>query len=425
MRAGKIFVGLVLATGLAAVFLTSCGSDSDNDSERTIRIGTLLPLTGSLSDIGPPTEAAAQLAEAEVNAAPTAIKVELIERDSGTNGEVAGRAAGELIAQNVDAIVGAVASGVSLATIDQIIGSGTLMMSPASSSSIFSTYDDNGLFFRTAASLTTWAEAAANRVRNLLADEADEDKTALVINRDDEFGVKFTETVVEDMRSFGVNVLPGSEYPSDDTSDFANIAARTATADDGAPPSAIVVVAFQEAGELLRELLAAGINPQNTHFVMSGTGGFDLGSRVNPDNPGIIEGIEELEVSQLSDAEPTFLSRLQNYAPGVSESPYAYTTYDAVIILALAALEADSTDPQDVAAEINGITRGGRECRLFAECAAMIADGQNILYNGATGAFNFREVGEPTSAAYDLYTYTAEGIRQRLSGEKIQIVDAE
>ncbi len=434
----KTFIALVAAAGLAAVFLTSCGSDSDSDDttapntasatettlavERTLRVGTLLPLTGLLSSVGPPSQAAAQMAEAEINAAPTAIKVELTERDSGTNNGIASRAAAGLIDQNVDAIVGTMASGVSRFIIDQIVGADTIMFSPGNSSSFFTTYNDNGLYFRTAIPLGPGAEATANRVRDMVADEEEADRTVLLINRDDEIGVRFAEVITQDLREVGVTVLPGFEYPGDDTSDFPRIAAQTAAS----APAAIVVLAFQEVDELLRELIAAGVNPQNTYIILTSVSGADLGSRVDPDNPGVVAGIESQDDLPLPGAEPTFAERFANFAPGVTtENPsFLRTTYDAVVILVLAALAADSTDPQAVAAEINGITRGGRECQLFAECAAMIASGEDILYSGALGALNFSDVGEPTRAAFEFYRYAADGTREA-TGDRIIIGDTE
>ena len=57
-----------------------------------------------------------------------------------------------LLSQNVDAIIGAASSGVSLTVIDKITGAGVVQFSPANTSKKLSTYADKGLYFRTAPS---------------------------------------------------------------------------------------------------------------------------------------------------------------------------------------------------------------------------------------------------------------------------------
>src|SRR5699024_8568248 len=58
----------------------------------------------------------------------------------------------EMLGQNVSAIIGAASSGVTKTVINQITGAGTLMMSPANTAPEFSTWDDKGLYWRTAPS---------------------------------------------------------------------------------------------------------------------------------------------------------------------------------------------------------------------------------------------------------------------------------
>src|SRR5204862_56467 len=51
---------------------------------------------------------------------------------------------------NVDAIIGAASSSVSLSVIDKITGAGVLQISPANTSDELTNYADKGLYFRTA-----------------------------------------------------------------------------------------------------------------------------------------------------------------------------------------------------------------------------------------------------------------------------------
>jgi predicted alpha/beta-hydrolase family hydrolase len=56
--------------------------------------------------------------------------------------------------------------------------------------------------------------------------------------------------------------------------------------------------------------------------------------------------------------------------PALQDFSYGPETYDAVVIMALAAEVAGSDDPAQVAANINGVTREGTECTTFEVQAA-------------------------------------------------------
>jgi branched-chain amino acid transport system substrate-binding protein len=76
-----------------------------------------------------------------------------------------------------------------------------------------------------------------------------------------------------------------------------------------------------------------------------------------------------------------------------------------MIIGALAAEVAGTDDPAQVAANINGVTREGEECTTFEECKQLIADGEDIDYNGPSGPQEFSQPGEPTAASFAVLSY--------------------
>ena len=57
-----------------------------------------------------------------------------------------------MLGQGVSAIIGAASSGVSKTVINQITGAGVVQFSPANTSPDFTTWDDKGLYWRTAPS---------------------------------------------------------------------------------------------------------------------------------------------------------------------------------------------------------------------------------------------------------------------------------
>jgi branched-chain amino acid transport system substrate-binding protein len=87
---------------------------------------------------------------------------------------------------------------------------------------------------------------------------------------------------------------------------------------------------------------------------------------------------------------------------------YGPEAYDAVILLALAALEAGSTEGVDIAAklqEVSGGVDGGTKCTTFAECADIIIGGGQADYDGVSGPITFNEVGDPTEASIQVYEF--------------------
>ncbi len=55
------------------------------------------------------------------------------------------------------------------------------------------------------------------------------------------------------------------------------------------------------------------------------------------------------------------------------------------------------------------VTRGGEVCTTYEECHALLAEGADIDYDGASGPLDFTDVGEPGIGTYDVYVYDAEG----------------
>ena len=217
-------------------------------------IGTLLPVTGDLAFLGPPEVAGARLAIADINAAGGVLgnDVVLHEGDSGdTNQDIANPEVDRLLALDVDAIIGAASSAVSKLVIDKITGNNVIQISPANTSPDFTTYNDNGLYFRTAPSDLLQGKVLAD----LVASEGNE--IAGVIFRQESYGQGLAElSFKENFESQGGTVDPFIAYaPGTDNFD--------AEVDQlsGASPDGIVVIGFQESATILVTMHERGIGP--------------------------------------------------------------------------------------------------------------------------------------------------------------------
>ena len=97
---------------------------------------------------------------------------------------------------------------------------------------------------------------------------------------------------------------------------------------------------------------------------------------------------------------------------------YTTYTYDALVVMALAALKAGSTDPSVYVKEVAGVTKGGTLCSSYAQCRGLLTDGDpsndDIDYDGLSGPLELNgETGNVGDAFFAVYTYDGEGGRER------------
>jgi ABC-type branched-subunit amino acid transport system substrate-binding protein len=222
----------------------------------TLTIGTILPQTGSLAFLGPPEFAGFDLAIKEINEAGGVLGKQIvgIKGDSGdTSTDTANQTVDRLLSQNVDAIIGAASSGVSLTVIDKITGAGVVQFSPANTSKTLSTYPDKGLYFRTAPSDILQGATLGQ----IIADDGN--ATVGMIVRNDSYGTGLQEDTTKALEEAGVQVVEAKVYDSEKAQSFdAEVAALKA-----ADPDAILVISFDEGSRILTTMIAAGIGPSD------------------------------------------------------------------------------------------------------------------------------------------------------------------
>ncbi len=95
-------------------------------------------------------------------------------------------------------------------------------------------------------------------------------------------------------------------------------------------------------------------------------------------------------------------------APGAATTfaPYAY---DCAVVLALASQATRSDDSALIRDEIINVTRGGVTCRTYADCKRLLDAGRNINYEGASGSIDFTDIGDPSTATFDVFVYNPDG----------------
>lgn len=106
-----------------------------------------------------------------------------------------------------------------------------------------------------------------------------------------------------------------------------------------------------------------------------------------------------------------FTRRLLEVDGSLQDFLYAGETYDAVVIVAIAAELAGTPDPAVVRTYINGVTTGGEECRSVAECLKLARAGRDLAYRGVSlTRGGFTERGEPAAASYETLHFGPDGV---------------
>lgn len=413
-RSLKSILSGIAIVGAGALVLSACstpGTDApEQPSDRedlTLHIGTLLPQTGSLAFLGPPEEAGVALAVKEINEADLGIKVEVTYGDSGDpDNKAYATTVPNLLAEGVDAIIGAAASGVSKLVIDQVISANTILFSPANTSPDFTTWNDNNLYWRTAPSDLLQGEVLGN----LIAEDGHSTLGMIILN--DAYGTGLEKVTREVFEGAGGTHVGSEFFNAGDTNFSAQVNAVIAQ-----NPDAIAIVSFDEIYTLVPALKDAGFDMSNLYLVDGNLKQFgeDLpagsltGAKGTTPGPVLADDFQQ----RLLDAHQEAFG-----APMGDDFSYAAESYDAVILLALAALAANSTDAQDIASklqEVSGGSGNGEKATDFASAAQIILDGGVVDYDGYSGPITFDSAGDPTEATIGIFQYGEDNTHTRIN----------
>jgi branched-chain amino acid transport system substrate-binding protein len=403
--------------GASALVLTGCstagggGDGGDNakpaGEDLTLKVGTLLPQTGQLAFLGPPEEAGVGLAVKEINDADLGITVDVTYGDSGDpDNKAFATTVPNLLGEDVSAIIGAASSGVTKLVIDEVTGAGVIQFSPANTSADFTTWDDNGLFWRTAPSDVLQGEVLGD----LIAEDGNETLGILYLN--DSYGTGLAEFTKKAFENAGGKVVEEVSYNAGDTTFDAQVSSLKA-----ANPDAIALIAFEETKTIVPAL--SGYPAEKMYFVDGNLADYsaDFAPGTLTGAKGTLPGLDTDELGDFTDRLQAFWQDEGNEE--LKDYSYAAESYDAVVLLALAALQAGSTEGADIAEQLQSVSGGGDEagekCTNFKDCAALINDGEAADYDGYSGPITFNEAGDPTEATIGIHQYKEDNTYERIN----------
>ena len=356
-----------------------------------IAIGTVLPQTGQLAPIIDALENPIKMGTDEINAASAGL-VTVEYGDSGTDPNVASTTVDRYLTGDFQGIIGAAASGVSLSIVDKVQSSQVAMCSGSNTAAALSSSDYDPFYSRTAPSDNLQGPTLADVVAS------DAPASVAVLWRADEYGKGFGELVAAEL---GDVVVLAEGY------DFAaGSFATEAQAVVASGAEALVMITFEEGGQLLLDLESAGFGGQI--YVADGFKD-TVGSDQVGGNVALFDGIKGTAPSAApANGEATFPDRLEAAFPGTA-TIFSAQMYDCLMTTVLAAQAAQSADPAVFVAEISNVTQGGEKCSLFEDCFNLIMAGSDIDYDGASGPLDYGSNNEPTIGTYDIFIYDAEG----------------
>jgi branched-chain amino acid transport system substrate-binding protein len=371
---------------------SSSGGGPVAKGDGTLTIGTLLPQTGDLAFLGPPEFAGVATAVGDINKAGGVLgnKVTEVKADSGDGTpDIAGASVDKLLNAGSDVIVGAASSSVSLSVIDKIVNAGVVQFSPANTSTAFDTYDDKGLYFRTAPSDVLQGAVMANMVVQ------DGFQNVAILARQDSYGEALANQVAKGIQAGGSTVATKTLYSADATNYTAEINAVAAKR-----PDAIVLIAFNETTKIIPGLIAKGIGPKDVqiYFVDGNTADYSA------DFPkGTLTGVKATYPgAQLTG---DFKKRLLQTDPKLKDFTYGPESYDATVMSALAATAAKSDAGKAIGSKLIDISAGGTKCTAYKQCVDLLKKGEDIDYDGVSGPVDLNKTGSPAKATIGIFKY--------------------
>lgn len=406
---GRLRPVAALATLLAAVLaIAGCTPAEPEPTETplqrkplTLTIGTLLPATGALAQYGPATAAAAQLAVDDIADAAAGIAVELEARDSGdASSGTAAASVEELLALRPSVIVGPISDNVARKVVDSIVKAGVVQISPGTTGADFTRIADNNLYWRTAPSCALEGTVLGNQLAQRGA------KTLGIVYQRDFCEGGLASAVEVAFAAAGGKVV--ASEPFEPTAGALAAEIGNVIEDD---PDAVAVLTPTKAAAAVTELAAAGYTGDRLGFVgltIADHSDFPAGSLEKA-----IATQAGVDLATLED----FTERLLEVDPALTDFRYAAETYDAVVLAALAALQANSVRPADIAGALQMVSGGegaGQVATDFASAARIILDGGVVDYDGFSGAITFGPAGDPQGAVIRLFEYQKDNTWKEL-----------
>jgi neutral amino acid transport system substrate-binding protein len=421
----KLALVMALLTTITSLLATSCtdpkttggtggttpttSTAPSNSNNQGLKIGSLLSSTGDASAIAQPLPIAIKMAVDTVNSCGgiNGTPVTLVSEDDQSDPS-AGAAAMTKLSEvdKVAGVVGAWGSGVSTAAADVAAKNKVMIVSPGSTSPVFTERAKagkyQGYWARTAPPDTYQAKAMAQ-----LAIKRGIKKVATIaINND--YGVGFEQQFVTEFKKLGgtvVNEAKPTRYDAKATTFDSEVRA----AFEG-KPQALAAIVYPDTGSLiLKAAYEQGLSKGVTIMLPDGAYSPQFPNQVGKTAEGkfIIDGaigtVPGAHGKALEDFNKKWL------ATGKPLTSYLQHSWDATALLMLAAQAAKTNTGEGIASKIREVANGpGEEVSDLCQAITLLKAGKKINYQGASGNVDIDAQGD-VLGTYDIWQVQPDG----------------
>jgi branched-chain amino acid transport system substrate-binding protein len=375
------------------VFTTACSDSDDDDAEKTIHMGLIAPLTGSISSAGISGSAAISIALEDVNqylkTTGSHLKVSIEVSDDETNPDVALERLKDFHTKGIRYVIGPYTSANAAAILDYANQNGIVLISPSSVATTLSIPDDN--LFRVIPDDKNQADAISAL---FVYDDVDH---IIPIVRSDVWGDGLIANVNQLMTQQGKTVVTPIRYDPTNVNTGQIISDVSAAINQTLQeaPAAKTAVYLLSFGEGATILSAAAGNPDCALVRWFGSSAFATNASIILDNAAAAFAYQQTlrcpifaPDAAAKDLWQPIVNKLTTQLGRAPES-YALSSYDALWLMTLA--YRDCSDPEDVA--------------LFKASLVQTAG----KYYGITGRTTFNDAGDRKYATLGILGLSFDG----------------
>jgi neutral amino acid transport system substrate-binding protein len=398
-------------TGTSPINNAASGGAKD-----TLRLGALLPATGDLSSIGAPMGKSIDFLVETVNQCGGVLgkPITFIKEDDRTDPPAGAEAMTKLVkVDNVGAVIGSFASSVSTAALAIAVPNKIVMISPGSTSPVFTERakkgEFNGYWYRTAPPDTYQATALAN-----LAYKRGARKVAtLVINND--YGVGFEKAFVESFEKLG-GTITNKSRPTRYDPKATTFDAEAKSAFGGKPDAVAAILYPDSGGAVIKTAFEQGLTQGVQILLTDGVKTEEFPKLIGntPDGKLILAGAIGTVPGASGKSLDTFTKSFKAKT-GQDLGAFVPHSYDAAALVAIAAEAAKDGTGEAIKGKIREIANApGQEVSDVCEALKLVKDGKDINYQGASGDVDLDELGD-VKGNYDVWQVQPDG--------KITVID--
>jgi neutral amino acid transport system substrate-binding protein len=375
-----------------------------------LRLGALLPITGDLSSIGAPMIKSIDFLVETVNKCGGVLgkPISYFKEDDRTDPPAGAEAMTKLVkVDNVGAVVGSFASSVSTAALAIAVPNKVVMISPGSTSPVFTERAKKGEFqsywYRTAPPDTYQALALAK-----LAYEKGAKKVAtLVINND--YGVGFEKAFVEAFEKLGGTIVNKNKPTRYDPK--ATTFEAEAKGAFGSKPDAVAAILYPDSGgAVIKAAFEQGLTKDVKILLTDGVKTEDFPKLIGntPEGKLILAGAIGTVPGADGKSLDAFAKSFKDKT-GQELGAFVPHSYDAAALVAIAAEAAKDGTGVGIKSKIRDVANApGQEVSDVCEAIKLVKAGTEINYQGPSGNVDLDEYGD-VKGSYDVWEVQPTG----------------